>query len=49
MMIAREGVDLALLSEFAGEDPTVLSGLLTFQVRTWLVGMESLEASQGGS
>jgi uncharacterized protein YciI len=39
MMIAAKGVDRAELEAFAARDPTVASGLLTFEIRPWLIGM----------
>jgi uncharacterized protein YciI len=39
MMIAMPGVDRAELTAFAMADPVVSNGLLTVQVRTWMVGM----------
>jgi len=41
MMIATPGVSCAELNAFAAADPTVGSGLLTFTVRPWLVGMKA--------
>lgn len=42
MMIAADGVSGDELAAFAAADPAVRDGLLTFQVRTWLVGMGRL-------
>lgn len=39
MMIATEGVGAEELEAFAAADPAVLSGLLTYEVRPWLVAM----------
>jgi uncharacterized protein YciI len=39
MMIAAEGSSEAEVTALAQSDPTVQSGLLTFEVRQWLVGM----------
>ena len=39
MMIATQEVSRDELMAFAAEDPAVLSGLLTFEVRTWYVAM----------
>ena len=39
IMIAEPGVAEAELRQFASEDPAVLSGLLVFKVRPWLVGL----------
>jgi uncharacterized protein YciI len=39
MMIAASGVDATELSEFAAADPAVVSGVLVYEVRPWLVGM----------
>jgi uncharacterized protein YciI len=39
MMISTSGVTEAEIRQFASEDPAVKSGLLTFEVRAWLVGM----------
>ena len=41
MMIAMKGLDLAELRRFADDDPAVKSGLLTVEVRPWLVGMSA--------
>lgn len=40
MMITTEGVSEEWISKFAAEDPTVKSGLITFEIRPWLIGME---------
>lgn len=40
MMIALEGVGAEELEEFARADPAVQSGLLTFEIRPWLMGMQ---------
>jgi len=40
IMIAEPGVSEQELRAFAGEDPAVKSGLLTFQVRPWLAGLQ---------
>jgi len=39
MMIPEPGVSEDELRAFAAEDPAVKSGLITFEIRTWLVGM----------
>ncbi len=39
MMIAAPDVGEQELRSFAAADPTVASGLITFEVRPWLVGM----------
>ncbi len=39
MMIAEPGVAEAELRAYAASDPAVVSGLLTFEVRPWLVGL----------
>ena len=41
MMIAASGVGGDELAAFAAADPTVASGLLTFRIRPWLVGMRA--------
>ena len=41
MMIAKAGVGLEELERFAAADPTVLSGLLRYQVRPWMIGMRA--------
>ena len=38
-MIPEPGVTEGEVREFASDDPTVKSGLLTFEIRPWLVGM----------
>ncbi|MCE9658454.1 MAG: hypothetical protein K8R60_07835 [Burkholderiales bacterium] len=40
MMIAAPGVEEDELRAFAAADPAVRSGLLTFELRPWLVGMQ---------
>jgi uncharacterized protein YciI len=45
MMIVAPGVDRVELAAFAADDPTVKSGLLTFTVRPWLVGMNAITQS----
>jgi uncharacterized protein YciI len=39
MMIAEPGVSEEELRDYAAADPAVKSGLLTFRVRPWLVGL----------
>lgn len=39
MMISAPGSTEAEITALAASDPTVQSGLLTFEVRQWLVGM----------
>jgi uncharacterized protein YciI len=39
-MIAAEGVGEDELRAFAADDPAVRSGLLTFELRPWLAGMQ---------
>ena len=39
-MIAAPGVDEDELRVFAADDPAVRSGLLTFELRPWLAGMQ---------
>ena len=39
MMVADPGVSEQDLATFAGDDPAVKAGLLTFEVRPWLVGL----------
>ena len=41
MMIAVPGVDPAELRAFAEADPAVRGGLLTVEVRPWLMGMSA--------
>jgi len=40
MMIAEPGVTREEMEAFAAADPSVKSGLLTYEVRQWLVGMK---------
>jgi hypothetical protein len=40
MMIPEPGVTREEMEAFAADDPSVKSGLLTFEVREWLVGMK---------
>ena len=40
MMIPQPGLTEEEVTTFAQEDPAVSSGLLTYQVRRWLVGMK---------
>lgn len=40
MMIPQPGLTEEEITTFAQEDPAVSSGLLTYQVRRWLVGMK---------
>ena len=40
MMIAAPGSSEAEITALAAADPTVHSGLLTFEVRQWLIGMQ---------
>jgi uncharacterized protein YciI len=40
MMIPEPGVTREEMEAFAAADPSVLSGLLTFEVRQWMVGMK---------
>jgi len=39
MMIPEPGVTREEIAAFAAEDPAVKSGLLTYEIRQWLVGM----------
>lgn len=39
MMVAAAGVGEAELAAFAAADPAVIDGLLTAEVRPWLIGM----------
>jgi uncharacterized protein YciI len=39
IMVAEPGVSEQELRTFAAEDPAVKSGLLTFELRPWLVGL----------
>ncbi|MBT9500926.1 MAG: hypothetical protein IV092_06760 [Burkholderiaceae bacterium] len=41
MMIPAAGLDEAEILEFAKADPAVVSGLLTFELRQWMVGMQA--------
>ncbi len=41
MMIPMAGVTESEMATFAAEDPAVKSGLLTFEVRPWLIGMSA--------
>jgi len=41
MMIPAAGVNESEIVAFAAEDPAVRSGLLTFEVRAWLIGMRA--------
>jgi uncharacterized protein YciI len=43
MMVAAAGVGGAELAAFAASDPTVVDGLLTFEVRPWLIGMRAAD------
>lgn len=40
MMIPEAGVTREAIDAFAAADPSVKSGLLTYEVRQWLVGMK---------
>ena len=40
MMIPEAGVTREEIDAFAAADPSVKSGLLTYQIRQWLVGMK---------
>ena len=42
MMVATSDVSQEDLEAYAAADPTVLSGLLTFEVKAWYVPMSSL-------
>ncbi|WP_394170713.1 YciI family protein [Saccharospirillum alexandrii] len=41
MMIPAAGVTEAEIAAFAAEDPAVKSGVLSFDVRPWLIGMSA--------
>jgi uncharacterized protein YciI len=41
MMIPAAGVNEADIAAFAADDPAVKSGLLSFEVRPWLIGMSA--------
>lgn len=40
MMIPEPGLTESEIAEFARTDPAVIAGVLTFEVRPWLVGMK---------
>jgi hypothetical protein len=40
MMIPEPGITREEMEQFAAADPSVQSGLLTYEVRQWLVGMK---------
>ena len=40
MMIPEPGVTREAMEAFAAADPSVKSGLLTYEIRQWLVGMK---------
>ena len=44
MMIPEPGVSEQELIEFAQADPAVRSGLLTAEVRPWMIGLKKAEA-----
>ncbi len=41
MMICREGVNRAEIEDFADDDPTVISGLLRYEIKPWMAGMSA--------
>ena len=41
MMVAAPGVSGDELAAFAAGDPAIASGLLSFEVRPWLIGMRA--------
>lgn len=41
MMIPTAGQDEAEIRAFAAADPAVISGLLSFELRQWMVGMQA--------
>jgi hypothetical protein len=43
VMIPQPGLTEEEITTFAREEPAVLSGLITFQVLRWLVGMKEKE------
>ena len=43
MMVAAAGVGADELAAVAAADPTVASGLLTFRIRPWLIGMRAAD------
>lgn len=43
MMVAADGVGAGDLAAFAAADPSVASGLLTFRIRPWLIGMRAAD------
>lgn len=43
MMIATRRVSSQELSQYAGQDPAVRSGLLRFEVRPWLIAIRGQE------
>ncbi|MEM7333272.1 MAG: hypothetical protein AAF490_14375 [Chloroflexota bacterium] len=40
MMIADQSMSRDALEKFASEDPAVIGGLLTFEVKSWYIAME---------
>lgn len=41
MMVAARGVTEDALRAFAAADPAVVSGLLSFELRPWLIGLQA--------
>lgn len=41
MMVPTAGLDETEIRTFAAADPAVVSGLLTFELRQWMVGMQA--------
>jgi len=39
MMVTLPGLDAAEVEAFAAADPAIASGLLTYEVRVWMIGM----------
>lgn len=46
MMVTAPGVSRETVDAFAAADPAVASGLLTFEVRPWMVGMATVALPQ---
>jgi uncharacterized protein YciI len=48
MMIPEQSLGESEIAAFAAADPAVASGLLTFEVRAWLIGMHKQAVAPSG-
>lgn len=48
MMILQQDVERAAAEKIASDDPAIRLGLITAEIRPWLITISALDPSQGG-